>query len=112
MSQLAITNIVNISVSQSNLGAGAYSTSNLAIFTDEIPANTFGTLGYQFYVSPENVAIDFGTSSKTFQMATAVFSQQPNILNGNGQLIIITLGVATENWALNGIPASGSFVAN
>ena len=66
-------------------------TSNLALFTDELPAMSFGSLGYSIYLSPSQVALDFGTSSRTYQMALSVFSQQPNILNGGGQLIVILL---------------------
>lgn len=109
MAQLAISNIINISVSQSNLGVNAYNTSNLGLFTDEIPANSFGTLGYNFYVDPTGVAADFGTASKTYQMALAVFSQQPNILTGNGQLVIILMTPAIQTLALSGVPASGAF---
>lgn len=109
MAQLAISNIIEISVSQSNLGVNAYNTSNLGLFTDETPADTFGTAGFKAYVDPVSVATDFGTSSKTSQMATAVFAQQPNILAGNGQLIVILLHTATETLALSGVPASGAF---
>lgn len=109
---LAITNVINISVSEAQAGVGDYNTSNLAIFTDEIPAMSFGSLGFSQYVDPTQVGVDFGTTSRTFAMANAVFSQQPNILAGGGQLVVILLVVATQTWTLSGVPASGSFVAN
>lgn len=109
MSQLALTNVINISVSEAQAGVGDYNTSNLAIFTDEIPANSFGTLGYNQYVDPTQVGIDFGTSSKTFAMANAIFSQQPNILTGGGQLVVILLGVAVAQLAFSDVAASGTF---
>lgn len=109
MAQLQLTNIINVSVSQAQAGIGSYNTSNLAIFTDEIQANSFGTAGFKQYIDPTDVATDFGTSSKTYQMALAIFSQQPNILTGGGQLIVILLGHATVHFALNGTPASGTF---
>lgn len=112
MAQLAISNIVNFSVSQTNLGLNNYNTSNVGLFTDEVPADTFGTAGFKSYVDPISVATDFGSASKTAQMATNVFSQQPNILNGNGQLIIILLNVAIETWTFSGVAASGTFIAN
>ena len=68
--------------------------------------------GYAAYVGPTQVGIDFGTSSKTFLMANAVFSQQPNILNGSGQLIVILLTPATQNLAFSAVAASGTFVFN
>lgn len=108
--QLPITNFINVSVVQSSPGLGSYNTSNLAIFTDEAPnLGTFGSLGYAAYETPTQVGIDFGTSSKTFAMANAVFSQTPNILNGDGQLIVILLTNAIEHVAFSGIPASGTF---
>lgn len=106
---LELTNVINISVSQSPQGLGNYNTSNLAIFSDEIPAMSFGSLGYGIYLSATQVGVDFGTSSKTYKMALAVFSQQPNILAGNGYLVVIPLTVATQNVALSGVPASGAF---
>ncbi len=112
MSQIALTNVVNISVSESNLGVGSYNTSNLAIFTDEIPADSFGSLGYAAYVDPSSVATDFGASSKTFLMADAVFSQQPNILAGGGQLIAIPMTVASQTLTFSAAPVSGTFVLN
>lgn len=106
---LSLDNVFNISVSEAPLGVGEYNTSNLALFTDEIPANTFGNLGYALYLSPTQVGIDFGTGSKTFQMANSVFSQSPNILANNGNLVVIPLIVAVQHVAFSGIPASGSF---
>lgn len=210
MSQLSLTNIITISVSASSPGAGAYNTSNLALYTDDAPlaasqtitfggtaasgnftlafgslssgsiawnatadtiqaainalsglshvilsgtiaggvltlsqpgqfgaiplatvsANTLmtagsvavtvtpattsagwsgSTLGYSAYLTPTQVGLDFGTGSKTFAMANAVFSQQPNILTGGGQLIIILMAVAQQTLTLSAAPASGSF---
>lgn len=110
MAQLAISNIINVSVSQSNLGLNSYNTSNLALFSDETPQSTFGTQGFKAYVDDSSVAADFGTGSKTYFQALGVFSQQPNILAGNGQLIVILLGHASQLLTLSGVPASGAFV--
>ena len=107
--QLPLTNVITISVSEAQAGVGQYNTSNLAIFTDEIPASSFGTNGYAIYLDPTQVGVDFGTDSKTFAMANAVFSQQPNILAGGGYLVVILLIVATQSLAFSGIAASGDF---
>lgn len=110
MSQLPISNVVNVSISQVQQGANQYSTSNLAIFSDEAPnLTTFGSLGYAIYLEPSQVGIDFGTGSKTYAMANAVFSQQPNILLGGGALIVILMNISKQNLALSGVAASGSF---
>lgn len=112
MAELELTNVVNISVSAAQAGVGAYNTSNLAVFTDEIPAVSFGSLGYSIYLSPKQVGVDFGTDSKTYAMANAVFSQQPNILAGGGYLVVILMTVETQHLAFSGTPASGTFKLN
>ena len=69
-----------------------------------------GTAGYALYLSPTQVGLDFGTTSKTYQMANAIFSQQPNILAGGGYLVIIPFAITEQNLAFSGIPTAGSFV--
>lgn len=109
MAQLQISNIINISVLQAQAGIGEYNTSNLAIFSDEVAAETFGDDGFKQYIDPADVATDFGTDSVTYKMALAVFSQQPNILTGSGQLVVILVGHATEEIALSAVAAAGTF---
>lgn len=87
--QLDITNVITISLSAAQTGLGEYNVNNLAIFTHETVGDTFGDLGYKIYKAPKEVGTDFGTSSITYKMALSVFSQTPNILNGNGYLVII-----------------------
>jgi len=67
-------------------------------------------LGYALYNDPQQVGIDFGTSSRTFLMAEAVFSQQPNILNGNGQFIALLRNVSQQTLTFSAVAASGTFV--
>lgn len=90
MANLDISNIINISVSAAPQGLGAYNTSNLALFTREVPSPVFSD-GYKIYRSPSEVATDFGSASVTAKMAIAVFSQQPNILAGGGYLVVIPM---------------------
>lgn len=95
--QLAISNVINVSVSQAPAGLGRFNTSNLALFTRELyDPDTFGDLGYKIYTGPSDVATDFGSDSDTYKMAVAIFSQKPNILAGGGQLIIIPFLSAEE----------------
>src|SRR5579872_6756959 len=92
-----VSTVISVSVSNPPTSVNIYNTSNLAIFTTELPnLGTFGSLGYALYSSPAQVAIDFGSSSRTYAMANAIFGQNPNILLGGGQLIIITQSVATQ----------------
>jgi hypothetical protein len=89
--QLDISNVITVSVSQAGAGAGQYNTSNIALFTRDAHQLSFGSDGYKIYKSPGDVATDFGTSSATYKMAVQVFSQKPNILAGNGYLVIIPM---------------------
>lgn len=109
MSQLAITNVIDISVSEAQAGIGEYNTSNLGLFTTEIPGEGFGDTGFKQYIDPADVATDFGTNSVTYKMALSVFSQQPNILAGGGQLVVMHLTSAVQSIALSAVPASGTF---
>ena len=110
--QLSIENVINISVSQAGQGAGEYNTSNLAVFTEEAPASSFGTDGYKLYLEPTEVGVDFGTNSKTYKMALAVFSQQPNILAGGGYLVVIPFIAEKQTVSFATVPNEGSFVLN
>lgn len=88
MADLSLSNVVVVSVSESPLGANAFNTSNLALFSTETPGGGF-TDDYKIYLEPTEVGTDFGTNSTTYKMALAIFSQQPNILTPGGYLVII-----------------------
>lgn len=111
--QLSLTNVVNISVSEAQAGAGDYNTSNIALFSSDVyDVDSFGDLGYKIYLSPQEVGIDFGTTSQTYNEAVAIFSQKPNILAGNGYLVIIPFIVEVQHLAFSAAPASGTYVLN
>lgn len=86
--ELSLSNVINISVSAAQSGVNAYNPSNLALFTTDTPDPVFDD-GYKIYKEPAEVGTDFGTSSITYEMAVAVFSQNPNILANGGSLIVI-----------------------
>lgn len=94
--QLDITNVITISLSAAQTGLGEYNVNNLAIFSAETPAASFGDLGYKIYKAPKEVGTDFGTTSATYKMALSVFAQTPNILNGDGYLVIIPFAVESD----------------
>lgn len=85
--ELSINNVVTIQVANPPAGLANYQINNLAIFTNETPVNA-PILGYGVYLSPSDVATDWGTGSEAYAQSLAIFNQTPNILNGNGQLII------------------------
>lgn len=115
MSDLQLTNVINVSVSNPQSGIGTFNTSNLSLFSREVPADSFGTDGYKIYLDPSDVETDFGTDSPTFAMANAVFSQNPNILRGKGYLVIIlmqdTVDAVTEiqTVSFSAVSAAGDY---
>jgi hypothetical protein len=115
MTQFPLSNIVSISASQTPSGAGTLNKSNLALFTRDVPGESFGTLGYGIYFSPTQVGLDFGTSSYTYLMAVAVFNQQPSIILPGGYLVVIPLTPGTtaiQSVTPSAVAASGSFILN
>lgn len=109
MSQLPISNVINVSLANAQAGLNAPNTGNLVIFTNEIPGPSFGSGAYAAYEDPSSVQDDFGSASETFAMANGVFSQQPNILLPGGQLLVVPFLNAVQTLTLSGVPASGAF---
>ena len=106
---LPLSTVLNVSLSQTPTGISEYNTSNLALFSSDPYAMSFGSLGYKIYFEPTSVGVDFGTASSTYNQAVAIFSQQPNILNNNGYLVIIPFVEAQQTIAFSGVAASGAF---
>ena len=94
-----LVNEVSISVSVAPTGLGNFNVNNVALFTSEAFLSNTNNDAYRVYVSPSAVGTDFGTSSEAYQQALALFSQQPNILAGGGNLIIFPLVGGTEDLA-------------
>lgn len=110
--ELELSNVINVSVSEAPAGAGEYNTSNVALFTKDPYETSFGTSGYAIYLSPDQVATDFGTGSDTYKMAVALFSQNPNILANNGYLVIIPFVNEVQTLTFDALAASGQFKIN
>lgn len=90
--QLSIANVVTVSVANPPAGLSAYKINNLAYFTKEEPIVSI--TNYAIYLDPEDVATDWGVGSETYQAALKIFAQEPNILDGDGALIICPMDVA------------------
>lgn len=111
--QLPLSNIINISVAAEGAGLSEYNTSNVALFTSEATENAdLIADGYAIYREPNQVGIDFGTGSRCYSMALAIFSQQPNILANGGYLAILLLQPEQQHIAFSGTVASGVFKLN
>lgn len=92
MSFISVDQFVSVSVSTPPTGLKSYAVNNLAIFTKETPDNVAITASNPgIYVSPADVAADWGSDSEVYDQAVAVFSQDPNILQGGGSLIIFPM---------------------
>lgn len=113
MSILPASNIINVTVTDTPSGLTTKNVNSLALFTNESPS---GSAPYGIYISAAQVAADYGTDSITSEMANAVFSQSPNILAGDGRLVIIPMLSAVSatpgNFVTTNISANlSSFVA-
>lgn len=104
---LPITNIINVNVESAPVGLGNFNVNNLAFITsDQFLVNTSGDL-YRQYSSLSQVGTDFGTNTETYAQAAAVFSQNPSIQAGGGNLIIFPAFTATAIASVS-VSAGGS----
>lgn len=85
---LPISNVINVTITDTPQGLLTPNVNSIALFTQDAPINleSFGE-----YITPSQVAANYGTNTKTAQMANNIFSQLPNPLSGGGQLVIIPL---------------------
>jgi len=87
---LDISNVVRITVLSAGAKLANANTSALALVTHDKPL--FPNYGdFRVYMDATGVAKDFGSNSKAAKMASAVFSQTPNVKSGGGYLIVIPL---------------------
>lgn len=85
MTDLPLSNFININITKTPQGLGEPDVNSLLLLTTEKPSNLDD---YRIYLNPTQVATDYGSGSKTYEMANAIFSQNPNILAGDGRLVI------------------------
>ncbi len=88
MAILPVSNIINVTITNTPSGLNEKNVNSLALFTNDA---TVSLNPFDVYLSASQVAADYGTNSKTALMANAIFSQTPNILTGTGRLVIIPL---------------------
>lgn len=86
MSEIALTNTINVSLTATPQGLSDYNINSIGLFSNEEAAFSDE---YRVYVGPRDVVTDFGTSSRTAAMANAIFAQMPNFRTGGGSLYII-----------------------
>jgi hypothetical protein len=104
---LPISNIINVSITNTPSGLAERNVNSLGLFTTESPSNIDP---FRIYISATQVAEDFGTSSVTAQMANAIFAQTPNLRSGDGRLVIIPMVGSVS--ATQGDTVSADLTAN
>lgn len=102
---ISVSNFVNVTVATPPTGLTQYAINNLAIFSKETPVNgAITTTNPGIYVSPADVLTDWGSTSEAYAQAVLVFSQSPNILDGDGVLVIYPQGSSeTLTTAINAL---------
>jgi len=90
---LPVSNVIEVTIQNTPSGLTTKNVNSLCLFTQDAPINGEQ---YGIYISPSQVASNYGTNSKTAQMANNVFAQLPNVLSGGGRLVIIPLLAAVS----------------
>lgn len=92
-----ISNVINTSISQAPAGLEGYNVNSFLYLSAVKPVSKWNTETYRIYKAATDVGKDFGTDSSTYKDAVMIFSQKPNLLAGNGYLIIAPLIVTGES---------------
>lgn len=93
MSELSISNVIRVTVQGVQRSRTPKNVNEVALFTPEQPNNVLESM---YVIDPSDVASAYGSNSLTYKMALAVFSQSPNLLSGNGGLVVIPMKNATN----------------
>lgn len=88
MAVLPVSNIVNVTVTNTPSGLSERNVNNIMLFTTETPSSLND---YDVAITPSQVAELYGTNSVTAQMANALFAPDVNIRTGGGSLYIAPL---------------------
>lgn len=84
-SSLPLSNIINVSLTQTPQGLTTPNVNSLLVLTNDVPINgeIFGE-----YVSQSQAASNYGTNSDTALMVNNILAQTPNPISGGGQIVI------------------------
>lgn len=86
MADISISNTINISIADTPSGLGNYSTNSIYLLTNETPLSVNP---YIWAVDAQTIIEEYGTGTKTAQMATALFTPSLNLRSGNGQVLVV-----------------------
>lgn len=93
--QIPLSYVVNVSTVPSGRGLEPLQLSTILILTDEEQATAY-TGNYMIARTATAVSNAYGTDSTVAKMATAIFSQNPNILNNDGYVIVANYSSSSE----------------
>ena len=82
---IALSNTINVSLSMTPAGLGDYSTNSIVLLSNEQPLSSEP---YIWAVNAQDVINEYGSTSLTAKMATALFSPAFNLRTGNGQVLV------------------------
>jgi hypothetical protein len=85
MAQIALSNVINISLSALPQGLTKYRTNNMALFSNE---PTTSVEPYIAAISAAEIEKAYGTDSLTAKMARAIFTPAFNLRTGEGTLFV------------------------
>ena len=91
---LSLSNVINATVVGAGASLGLPSMNSIALFSSETPVVSIPS--YSVYNTASAVLTDWGSASKAYAIAQAIFSQTPNILSAGGYLVIIPRAAGTE----------------
>lgn len=100
--QLALSNIINISVSAAQAGVGQYNTSNLGIFTDELPVSSVEAISFSGVAASGTFVLNFGplpTAAINWNDSISTIQGKIQAVNGYGS-VIVTGSIAGESLSL------------
>lgn len=100
--ELSLTNVINISISQGNPGIGPFNTSNLAYYTDELPASPVETIGFSAVAASGTFVLNFGslpTAAINWNDSAATIQGKVQAVSGLTH-VLVTGSIASESLVL------------
>lgn len=82
---IALSNTINVSLSNTPAGLGDYNTNSIVLLSNETPLSSEP---YIWAVNAQDVINEYGTNSLTAKMATALFTPAFNLRTGGGQVLV------------------------
>lgn len=110
MAQIELTNFINVSISSAPQLLSSKNINVIAIFTRDTPI--FPLNDYVIYKNPSASAKDFGINSNTYKMVNTIFSQNLNLLAGNGYVVVFPMLTNSTTSATSGILQVNNLIYN